>query len=447
MSDTKKLSMLVQAAKDKKAKAEFKEEITKDFTKTFNARPQPKFKYSDDDSSESSTPIQKMIDTPSTSQENSEAVDELQVLNDNMLIVSVAKGMHVTELNAYKQFRSENTPLAKALAHTISGSGADWVPTKMSNKFIEEMEGEFQLANQFEKITIPKGVGSLDIPGGDGNIDFYKRSDSNEDDITAYTASTPTSRKVTLTPVELAARVQYSTSMMEDAAFPVANWLRGRIISAAAKGIDDALVNGDTAAGTSSAIDSDMQQSADAAHPRASFMGIRNLTPAAARINSSDIIDVPTFRKLWAAMITDNRDYGADSDLIIVCNRNGYLRLLTMLEVNNTNDDRLLYPAYSTSKTMLPNVYGIPIVITSAVRRDLNATYVYDGTTTTESQIFLVNKKAFVIGDKRRVTVEMEKNITTGRYNLVCTLRMDFKALYGTTEPISAFLYNFAIAT
>jgi HK97 family phage major capsid protein len=91
----------------------------------------------------------------------------------------------------------------------------------------------------------------------------------------------------------------------------------------------------------------------------------------------------------------------------------------------------------------LGRVYGIPIVVSEYVRADLNATGLYDATTTTKTEIILVNKKCMIYGDRRTMKVKVAEQIQTDQTILVATMRKAFSAVYPpASNPIVSCGYN-----
>ncbi|MBU1374317.1 MAG: phage major capsid protein, partial [Bacteroidetes bacterium] len=86
---------------------------------------------------------------------------------------------------------------------------------------------------------------------------------------------------------------------------------------------------------------------------------------------------------------------------------------------------------------------GSPIVVSEYIYDNLNASGVYDGVTATKTIMLAVNTAAFVIGDRRLVTVKTDENIETDQQLLVCTQRKDFKSFFDTdSETVVGMGYN-----
>tara|TARA_Y100000310_G_C20517766_1_gene732078 strand:- start:617 stop:1054 length:438 start_codon:yes stop_codon:yes gene_type:complete len=78
----------------------------------------------------------------------------------------------------------------------------------------------------------------------------------------------------------------------------------------------------------------------------------------------------------------------------------------------------------------------------AVIRNDLNASGVYDGTTTDRTTALVFNKKSFIVGTKRAVTIKSDENIVTDRRRVVLTMRIGFMNKYASTEPDVGEIFN-----
>lgn len=378
--------------------------------------------------------IHKMLYMPAPDEETK----RIQLENDKMLIASSLLKVHPTRLNIYRRFREGKTELSKAMA-SVTGVGLDWVPEQFSSDFIERMEMEFRVAGLIDTIPIANKTGTLKVPAADTAATLYRISGAtSEDEIDKIPATTPGTRVVTIEPEKLGARVLLDADLQEDAVIDMAEYIRKELYLAAARGVDDICINGDT---SSTHQDSDVTASTD---HRKTWNGFRILAPSASKVDSSDVINIATFRKLWSKMSTATNEYGMPEDLVILVNQLGYLRMMTIAEV-------LTRDKYGDKATILTgemgSLFNIPIIPTSMIRRNLNASGVYDGSTTTYTELLLVNKRAFLMGTKRQAKVDSEKDIDYDRTKFVITIRQKMVPKYESTEPITAVLYGLSVNT
>lgn len=449
------LAGLVSLGKERKDKDTLKEEMRDEFKEEFNKKfealeksglqfesDDDGFKYMDvDDEPEPVNDIQKMVNTPPERQEKTKLAKQIHKANDRALIWSAVKKVHPAQTRFYKEMVDGTSKLSKALADA-TGAGAEWRPTVMSADFIEQAWAKSKLSSYFYHETIPDNVGTISRPGGEANISWYRRTATSEDDIAATIASTPDTSSVEWNPEELSARVPYEQKMLEDSPVNFTDWIRRNLIKSAGLQVDWVTMNGDT--DTDNPIDSDINNSAD---PRTCWKGVRTLTDSSHRIDIGDVISVTTFREVWKELAPTEGfyDYSDTDSLVLALHRLGWLRFLVIAEV-------LTKEQYGQGATILSgqleNIFQIPLEVTPVVRATLNASGTYDGSTTNYTIGQFINHRSFAYGDKRKVTVESDKNILTGRFDVVGTLRMDFQPLYDTsTEPITATMYGIDTTT
>ena len=378
--------------------------------------------------------LRKMLETPHEMQKEKDLAYDFQKWNDQIIIVSELMKRNPNELSIYRKFREGQTELAKALDTTTSGQGSDWMPTQFSAEFIQRMEGNYQIAARIQRVLIPRGVDKLKLPAAGTAASLYKLSGSSADDIAKIQATTPGTRNVELDPVKLGARVEVESDMDEDSAIAVSDYVNDELNLAAARGVDDICLNGDTR--TTGMQDVDVTSAAD---HRKAWDGFRRLTVAGAKIDTSDTVNVANWRLMWSKLQTGASQYGQPEDMVALADLNGYLKLLVMSEVLTLDK----YGSRATVTTgRLQEVFGVELQMTSRVRSDLNASGVYDGVTTNRTLIQLFNKRAFVIGDKRSIIIKSEDDIETDRMKFVITMRLIMKSKFAADQQTCAFGYN-----
>src|SRR5262249_43916307 len=141
-------------------------------------------------------------------------------------------------------------------------------------------------------------------------------------------------------------------------------------------GVDDCVVNGDTA-GTHQ--DADVVASTDV---RRSWNGLRKLAPAAAKTDGGG-------GALTASMLRTNRKKlgraGAIGSQLVHIVSNAGAGQVTGDAAAITDSAQFTLPG------QVAVLDGIPIIASDFVRQDLNATGVYDGTTTTRTVAITAN--------------------------------------------------------
>jgi hypothetical protein len=170
--------------------------------------------------------------------------------------------------------------------------------------------------------------------------------------------------------------------------------------SGAADALEGAIINGDI---TATHQDSDIH--AVAGHHAKLFRGLRkHCIAGVSRLITTGGLSAANI----AAMRKQMGKYGIrPRDLMLVVGPAGYNKIVTLDEtltfekVGNTAAARILTGEAAS-------IYGIRIVVSSQVREDLNATGVYDGTTTTNGSALLVHRPSWLQGVRRGFTVEVD---------------------------------------
>ncbi len=360
---------------------------------------------------------------------------QAQLLNDSLLIVwhyakdrSKAVQALLDEMDV-----PEGAAVRKALDTYTSAGGAEWIPTIMSTQFIEAVDYRTVV-----KPLIPvmgMTAKNVTLPGGDGDADVYRLTGAEN---TAPTESTkPGSRNVQFNAEDLAARRSYSDNLEQDAVISAVDYLRGRLARGIARQLDLAILDGDTS-GTH--MDSDVTLATD---PRKMWIGLRRK----ARTDAGANVDLGTFNLDGLLSMPANMQEYADypEDLVwLFASKTYWGKLITL---KDAADNPAFLPAYAPG-VQTPIVTGqigwlagIPVVYSGLVRTNLNATGVYDGTTTTKTVAYLVNRQAWLLGERREITFESGKDIETGTFKLVARWRGDLQHMMGTGRS-TAMAYN-----
>ena len=360
-----------------------------------------------------------------------EATYMVQKANDELYLLSKLLGRPATRTKYFERLQQEGV-ISKALSTTAAGAGADWVPQQFSARIHEAVNQELRLAGLHDRIEMPTKTYELPVESSDPQA--FLTSENSE--ITASDAGTA---KVVLDAKTIAARQVLSAELSEDAVVPILPRLQAQIARAIARGIENAIVNGDT---SDTHMDSDVTEASDV---RKAWMGYRKkaLTDSDANADLSTL-NAETLLSIKKAM----GKYALDpSECVWVVGTSAFNQLL-LLRDSSGNPVVTTVDKYGQNATVLSGelarLFGIPVVVSPVVREDLNASGVYDGTTTDRTALFLVNRRAWVMGDRRRITLETDKDISRQQLTLVATWRGDFKHCFGN-ELTVGMGYNIAV--
>ncbi len=332
-------------------------------------------------------------------------------------------GVNPTSTKHYQRYFGEGGELAKAMDTTTATSGGNWTWTGYSSELIQRVMLELKVAALHPSVDMP--TDPYKIPKRTSMSTAYLGVQN-----TDTTASNPGTGMLTLDAQSLRVHVPASYELEEDSIVPLLAGIQDDIVLALAYGLEDAVINGDT---TASHQDADVT---DAIDVRKAWKGYRKLALSGSKkdLGTFNITNLRGIRKAMGK-------YGVNpNQLAWVVSMSAYMSMLGLTEVITMEK----YGANATVLTgELARLDNIPIVVSECVRQDLNASGVYDGTTTDNTIALLVRRDGFVIGNRREVMLEQDRNIKSGTIDMVASMRKAFADRYdATTEPIVGLGYN-----
>jgi HK97 family phage major capsid protein len=309
---------------------------------------------------------------------------------------------------------------------------ANWVPTGWATEMRELIMLQLRVAALFQRFNMPNSPFELPlnltddygnyVPETTAIVDPYATTGTAAAQIQALSDS-----KKTFAARKLRARIMTSGELVEDAIVAMLPLIRNQLVKILANTQEYAIINGQVSGGI------DTGYSAGAFDCREAWDGIRKIANA----RSAEV----DFNSTWstANMLALRKELGElgveTGQLAYIPSPIGYLNIIGIAEV-------LTVDKYGGGATILTGEQGqfagVPIVISRWMPENLNASGVYDGVTVTKTVVSLVRRDAFLIGDKRNVTVEQERIIQTDQYDLVAMQRMDFEAIWTADKDSAA---------
>ena len=344
--------------------------------------------------------------------------------------VEVAKAVNLT----HKLARMRNLNLdqvIRAMDTQQAGGGADWIMTGFSPDIIQDVALDRKVSSLFERVPMPGNPYKFPIAGGDPTA-YVTPENTADTGQTSVKFSDAGTAGVTFTAKKISVAVRTSDEFEQDSIADVERYVNQKVLKGLINGEENALINGDTA-GTHP--DADTTGSDDV---RKSFKGLRALAPASTKVDGGSGSLISAIRAVRSRM----GRYGADPNkLAIIASTSGHIRLLEEDAVKTLDK---FGPNATVITGELGKVDGMPLIVSQYVRDDLNATGVYDGTTTTKTQILIVYRGAFAIGDRLQVELEAEREAKYGQDVLIGRERIDFQPWYPATDTMVGFVYNVA---
>lgn len=350
--------------------------------------------------------------------------------NDGITESQLADATRRSEVSEKRLMRNVKTTITT----TGAGTGLEWMNETISSLLLQRMYLQSQVAQAFLASEVVMPTNPFNYPLSTTRPTFRLATEG-----TAPAASNSGSAGLALNAKKLTGIVDYSYEADEDAIISILPKTIADLGDSAGDALEDAIINGDTTA-THQDSDSD---AIGATHSGKIWNGIRMLTLAQSTLKLSlasggiSAANVGALRKLLGRWGLNPKD------LVLITGVAGYndfvllAETLTAEKTGNAATARVL-------TGLAPSILGIDIVPSARQREDLNASGVYDGTTTTKGALLLVYKPAWITGLRRGFTVETDSDKKAQTRSVIASFRRDFKAIEALTLTRGAVLgYNF----
>lgn len=320
----------------------------------------------------------------------------------------------------------------KALTSTGTGSGKELVNVDLSGDLQSRLYLESALASEMigSEITMPSSPFKLPIAT---TLPVFKTVTQGN----AGTESSPGTGEIVLTDKKLIGQTDYSYEADEDSILAILPMLQENLGKGAAISLESALINGDV---STTHQDSDIH--AVSGHAAKLFTGLRRYAIAASLTSSLasggiSFTNLKAMRKLMGK-------YGVRaSDCFILCGVMGYSELVGLAETLTA--DKVGTESARILTGEAPSLMGMKILVSEEVREDLNASGVYDGSTTTKGSIYIVHKPSFLMGVRRGFTVEVDVNKKTQVNSIIASFRRAFQPKETPSATVQSVImgYNY----
>ena len=331
-------------------------------------------------------------------------------------------------------------------AYDAAGVGGDWVPDQFSAQLYESYETPRAVRSLFAETPMDRNV--LLVPRLDRGGRPYIKGQVTSDSPANYTASTIATSQKQITASGLATRYVIDDALAEDSAIALIPTLQRQIADDLASAVEDALINGDTAASHQDDIAnwnirdrwgaSGLGGSAD--HRRA-WIGLR-----AAAFDRASTLDCSSFdfAKILSLM-SKLGELSSANKVIITSPEAVVANLFTLTEVQTLDK-------FGPAAVILPgggqiaNIAGMPIVMSRYMGADLeNDGKFLNSGSKDKTGMLIVSRDSWQMFGRRGVVVEQDKDITAGAINLVATERVTFNTLDSDTTKNVAYGFKMSI--
>jgi len=369
---------------------------------------------------------------------------ELQVLNDDLCLLGEITKHYTPEVgrgmrNAYCD--SINAPDNVRTLVTGTATGAsEWVPTLLSNDLYMSIEDQLVVAAIFPTITLTSKLVNLPTVTGDADVYYVDGSTLAEGGAVTEDASV-LSGDVSFTAKKLVTKRRWSDELDADGIVPAMEILRQKLPRGIARSIDLAVINGDT--GTHH--DADIAALA-ATDPRKAWIGLREkaLTDSTANADLGTL----TLNTLSAIPAAMGKFAEVENLALLVGNKFFWTQLPVL--VDSSGNTVFLPGTFGSNAGPVVSGFtgihlqGVPVMLSTLIRQDLNASGVQDGVTEDNSVVYYVNREAWRLGTRKTMTVEVARGQTGvegGYSSIVATWRGDFEHME-STNLTTAIGYN-----
>jgi len=354
----------------------------------------------------------------------SDAEKEIQRWNDDIYILSTLLKTDPRNLKSWGKLATSSSALRKAMDSATAAEGSEWVPTILSAELIEKYRMVAKVSSLFRDVAMPNNPFVYPYSAGLSASDFYFVGESTSDSPTGSPTATMATSSQTLTAKKLKARVYFSEELSEGSVVPVLPALRAEMVNAMAEVVDDIDLNGDT---TSTHQDSDVTSSKDR---RKAWKGLRKLCPSGTKKDLSTF-SYANHRTILVAM----GKYGLNtSELAIIGGPKSINKYRALSEVVTVEK---YGPKAVVLNGELQKLDGISMIASEYIRENLNASGVYDGTTTSYTESIYVNKRGFRHGTWLTPKLTFKEEGETDQNQLIIRFYKAFQPVWTPSSTIT----------
>jgi HK97 family phage major capsid protein len=354
--------------------------------------------------------------------EEREAVKALKEAADVTLMIAQRFEMEPTQTKAYDELVR---PSLKALGINAGESGAEWVPTMVSDSYVEEYNLDRKVAALFTEIKMPSNPFTYPVLSN-GAIARRLGEATKLGSVDSFNSS----QTITFTAVKMSNQYELPEELIEDSAVDVMKVIRMELIQGQEKAMEIAILEGDTASthqhATTQISGATGAPSADSSERF--FDGLRKRALAASlgvdagggQANESHLSSAR--QKLGK--------YGVNpAELAWITSPVSYNEMLALDDVRTLEQYGPQAPVLTGE---LAKYEGIPVIVSEYLREDTNATGVNSATASNFKSIILVNRKRWFVGMRRAIQVRVENYRT--QFDLWDMVSFQRKAFQGVLK-------------
>ncbi|MFA5376484.1 MAG: HK97 family phage prohead protease [Dehalococcoidia bacterium] len=326
--------------------------------------------------------------------------------------------------------------IVKSFSSTTSGYGSDWVNTIPSAELFELYDLNMTVESEFPHYTMTGA--SVKYPLLTAHAKAYTADNATSNNPNQYRKGDFTTSSVTLTAKKMACAVLVDEESVEgDSIVNVLPLIRQELGRALPAGVEDAIFNGDT---TATHYDTERTVAADNIYTTDAWKGLRRLAYDASRtwdVQSATAGEGDGTTAFTASDVAYLRTYiGArgirSSDVRLYSSVKGYYLMTAFNEVRQPGT----YAAGAGWVTGdVAQLAGMPIKVSEFISDEMTTAGIWEPDTNHASSVIVCfDRTGFIVGDRRMMTIEFEKDIRSGSWAFVGTVRKAFAKVTPSTE-------------
>ena len=309
-----------------------------------------------------------------------------------------------------------------ALAGVAAGTGGSMLPTETADEIIEIVYERNFMRSLFP--ALPMSRQTVEVPSLTGSIAFHEQALSSTESGTAVGESRHTTSKVTMTLKTMIANIPVGNYLIAYGVEGLLSVIRDDIAARLAFNEANLFINGDTVTANSyadningayHASNNPSGVDADDNDYLLMFDGLRKSAGKTVTVGGAFGLDDLRSAISQLGVYAENRD-----DLSLIVSRNLEVQLLGLTELQTVDK---YGPAATILSGEVGRLYGIRVFATSAMANNMNASGVYDGTTTDKTVAVLVHNRSPMIGNPtiadRRFSIDFHDEPTKDRFVLI----------------------------
>ena len=293
--------------------------------------------------------------------------------------------------------------LAAAMDSTTAGSGDELVPTGEARELWMDVNLQSVLLPLFTVLDMP--TNPFDIPVQLGDVNWYPGTQN-----VATKSTAPGTGKKTLTAYEIVGMIPLSYDLEEDAVIAI---MADILLNA-----DTTVTNGINSDGATIAADS-----AGKGHWLLGFDGLRHLPLVDATGQANDK-NAAADDAMFSANLKLLGKYGIRPSAVIhAMDIRTYIQAMT---VSNFRTVDKFGPHATVLNGQLGAVGGIPVIVPETLRLTATDGLVTDGVAGTVGQLLTFNRSQWMVGFKRQLTIEADRDTKQRQSTIVASMRIAF---------------------